>query len=554
MLLLLGQTAAHGGSISPELAAKLEAGTDEQLHPVIVQLADSLDIDSLNAQLDKMEAEHRTRRVVEELRNKAETTQKELRRRFTLREIGGRAADVTPFWIFNGFTLAADAETIRELAARPDIAAVFASKPVVRLAATKAETAAVSTGQWNLDRIGAPDLWGQGFHGEGAVVAILDTGVDPNHPALAGKWRGGTKDWFDPYTSTATPFDDDGHGTGAMGLILGGDPATSPMGVAPAARWIGARIFRPVRNPATGLPESTADIPQIIASFQWALNPDGNPATADAPDVINCSWDLVPQTAPSDYDPVFRSIIRTLKTAGIAVVVAAGNQGAAVGGSSSSPGNYPESISVGSTGLNNGVETVSSFSSRGPTAAPAAEFTSVGLTYDPIYPMLTAPGDLVFTAVLNNGFPFVSGTSFSAPHVAGAIALLANKTQINGTSHPALPAIKSALKNGALDLGAAGPDNDYGYGRLNLLRSGAILNLIPFQTVRGDVNGDGRVTVADALLVLKAVVDTRLLTPSIRTWGDVYSVPVAGLGQDNDITIEDALAVLQRAVGLVQLN
>ena len=114
------------------------------------------------------------------------------------------------------------------------------------------------------------------------VVATLDTGVDLTHPDLAGAWRGGANSWYDPNGEhPTTPVDVNGHGTWTMGVMVGGDAGGSSIGIAPDAQWIAAKIFND-RGIATTV--------GIHLAFQWLLDPDGNPATADAPNVVNDSW------------------------------------------------------------------------------------------------------------------------------------------------------------------------------------------------------------------------------------------------------------------------
>src|SRR5205823_5163814 len=71
---------------------------------------------------------------------------------------------------------------------------------------------------WHVERVGAPAVWAQGIHGEGVVVAAIDTGVDASHPALRDRSRRGAagqddRNWFDAVQGRPTPYDDHGHGT-----------------------------------------------------------------------------------------------------------------------------------------------------------------------------------------------------------------------------------------------------------------------------------------------------------------------------------------------------
>ena len=78
--------------------------------------------------------------------------------------------------------------------------------------------------------IRASELWDMGFTGTGMVIASMDTGVDATHPDLASRWRGGANSWFDVNGVYDTPFDYSGHGTGVMGILVGGDAGGSAIG------------------------------------------------------------------------------------------------------------------------------------------------------------------------------------------------------------------------------------------------------------------------------------------------------------------------------------
>src|SRR3972149_324648 len=110
----------------------------------------------------------------------------------------------------------------------------------------------------------------------------MHTGADVSHPDLVTRWRGGSNSWFDPYGQhPMTPTDLSGHGTWTMGVIVAGDAGGTSIGVAPQASWIAVKIFDD---------QDSSTATAIHQGFQWLLDPDGNPATPDAPDVVNNSW------------------------------------------------------------------------------------------------------------------------------------------------------------------------------------------------------------------------------------------------------------------------
>ena len=291
-------------------------------------------------------------------------------------------------------------------------------------------TTAATVPEWNLGAIHATDLWSLGFNGGGVVVvATLDTGVDPLHPDLSAGWRGGANSWFDPHRQHATPHDSNGHGTQTMGILVGGGTGGTAIGVAPGAQWIAAKIFDDAGQTTYS---------KIHLAFQWLLDPDGKLETPDAPHVVNASWGL--EQASGQCLLEFADDILTLKTAGIAVVFGAGNGGPGIG-SSISPANNPGAFATGAV---DSTLTVAPFSARGPSACDGG-----------IFPQLSAPGVGINTADLSFGglplYTTVSGSSYAAPHIAGAMAQL-----LGAIPATRVELIEQALLATARDLGDSG--------------------------------------------------------------------------------------------------
>jgi bacillopeptidase F len=295
------------------------------------------------------------------------------------------------------------------------------------------------------------------------VVATLDSGVDVNHPDLRDRWRGGVNSWFDPNGEHLEPFDQDGHGTQTMGILVGGDASGEAIGVAPDARWIAAKIYNDL---------GIATLSGIHEAFQWLLDPDGDSLTDDAPSLVVCPWGV--DVALDRCEPEFHPDIQALKTAGIAVVFAAGNDGPGIG-TSSPPANAPGSLAAGAVDSS---ATVATFSSRGPSACGGG-----------LYPQLAAPGvnvktaDLTAGGVFPNSYRTVSGTSYAAPHIGGALALLQSALPQTDPDQ-----LEAALFRSAMDVGSAGPDFSTGYGIVDVVAAYADLMAEP---VCADADSDG---------------------------------------------------------------
>ena len=365
-----------------------------------------------------------------DLRASASTGQRSALRLLSRRRAEGRVRLVQRFWVFDGLRVVAEPGVARELRALPGVASVEPNR-VVRTPATArpAQTAPVSTAAAT---IGAAALWDRGVTGKGVVIASLDSGVDASHPALAAAFRGRPHDWYDPSGEhLRRPVDASGHGTATLGVMVGSGAAATPRGVAPGARWIAAKVFDDHGRSTTA---------RIHAALQWALDPDGDPRTPDAPQVVNASWDI----AGSGCDLAFEQDLRHLRQAGVLPVFAAGNDEHDV-----SPANNPSAFAVGAV---DDAGRLAAGSGRGPSACGG-----------PVYPHVVAPGVNVTTTDLFGLSAIQSGTSVAAPYVSGALALLLSR-------FPGISAERqaAAIESGADDLGASGPDRFFGHGRLDV--------------------------------------------------------------------------------------
>ncbi|MBI5030110.1 MAG: S8 family serine peptidase [Chloroflexi bacterium] len=438
-ILLLGNSATIArvdarvhSPLDPALAELLAAQPAGQTR-VIVVLKDQLAPRTIGGR-DRAE---RRRLVVQNLRAHSDRTQANVRALLNARSNQGRARGVTPLWVLNAIALTADNAVIAELARLPEVSRIIADATI---AAPRPMAQTSAAAEPNINLIDAPALWNLGYRGQGVVVANMDTGADYAHPDLAAQWRGGSNSWYDPYGQhPTTPTDMNGHGTWTMSVMVGRDNGGSSIGVAPDAKWIAVKIFDDSGN---------ATLSGIHLGFQWLLDPDGNSLTADAPDVVNNSWSFNSIGCFLDFEPDLQALI----AADITPVFSAGNFGPN-SSTSASPGNNPSAFAVGATGNN---DAIASFSSRGPT--------NCGRSTNVTFPAVVAPGVNVRTADLYGLYTYVSGTSFSAPHTTGTLALL-----LSAFPNLTVAQQENALVSTATDLGSAGSDNTFGAGRINAL-------------------------------------------------------------------------------------
>ena len=438
----------------------------------LVLLSEQADLSRAAGIVDRAD---RRRFVYETLRDHAEASQSDVRRR--LRAAGVR---FRPHFLVNLIEVEADRATALELAGRADVSRLAANRPA---ALSRPEPVAVARPRAgaaiepNIQKIRAPELWSQGFTGQGVVVGIADTGVEWTHPALQTQYRGWNGsaaahvyNWHDavhdplpgnPCGSDAPePCDDDGHGTPVAGLAVGDDGAGNPIGVAPGARWIACRNM----DRGTGTPA------RYMECFEWLLAPTDaageNPRPDLGADVVNNSWTCPESEGCTDPD-ILRGVVENVRAAGVAVVLVAGNGGAVCSTISEVPSIYEAGLTVGATDLS---DAIAPFSSLGPVTVDGSRR---------LKPDLTAPGVNVRSAGLSGGEVLnFSGTSAAAPHVAGAIALLWSAVPERAGD---VDAAERALEAGAvplrLDLPCEGfsgldvPNHIFGWGRLDVARA-----------------------------------------------------------------------------------
>lgn len=292
----------------------------------------------------------------------------------------------------------------------------------------------------SVPQIGAPQAWQAGYTGRGTTVAVLDTGIDTTHPDLADAVAGASD-----FTGSPSGSDDRvGHGTHVASIITGSGAASAGRfrGVAPDTRLLAGKVLD---DNGYGTESS------VVAGMEWAA--------AQGADVVAMS--LGGSVAPgkdTSVDVLSEAVNRLTAQSGALFVVSAGNNGPR-GGSVGSPGVAEAALTVGAV---DGADALAEFSGRGPRADGA------------IKPDITAPGVGIVAARAKNGhlgtpvddaYTALSGTSMSAPHVAGAAAILAGM-------HPDWDAarLKSAL------MGSAAPRDgvtvyEQGAGRVDLARA-----------------------------------------------------------------------------------
>ncbi len=264
--------------------------------------------------------------------------------------------------------------------------------------------------QWHLPRILAPQAWDLTQGAPGVVIAILDSGIDPYHPDLAGKLVPG----YNSYDHTTNTLDSYGHGTEVAGVAAAA--SNNADGVASVAWQSSLMPVRVTNN------SGAATSASIAGGITWAADHGAS--------VMNLSFNGVAANA------TIRAAAEYAYNRGTLVVAASGNCGCV--------DTTPETPFLLSVSATDETDSVAYFSSMGP------------------YVDISAPGTNILTTALGGAYFADSGTSLASPVVAGVAALVY-------AVNPLLTAaqVTEILEATATDGGTAGYDQGFGYGRVN---------------------------------------------------------------------------------------
>ncbi|WP_232234126.1 S8 family serine peptidase [Micromonospora chokoriensis] len=319
-------------------------------------------------------------------------------------EAGTRQRAATP----SGLTVTAQLPVIGGVAATADKKQATAVWAALTATSARVGTAGGADRIWldgrrqvtldhSVPQIGAPAAHQAGFTGQGVRVAVLDTGIDADHPDLAGRVAESHN-----FSEATNAGDTVGHGTHVASIIAGSGAASGGKyrGVAPDATLLNGKVCED-----QGCSESA-----ILAGMQWA-------AVDQHADVVNMS--LGGADTP-EVDPLEAAVESLTAQTGALFVISSGNYGA--DGSVSSPSTAEAALSVGAVDRD---DALADFSSRGPRVGDGG-----------LKPDITAPGVEIVAArgdgtllgdPVGEKYVALSGTSMAAPHVTGAVALIAQQ-------------------------------------------------------------------------------------------------------------------------------
>ena len=257
--------------------------------------------------------------------------------------------------------------------------------------------------------------------GEGVLVAVIDTGIDTDHPEFAGRISADSYNAHTNEIGLAHVEDTNGHGTHVAGIIAANDGGDSVSGIAPDVELLVISAINPTTH--------QFDTASMIEGINYAV--------ANGADIINISFGGY--GAPIDEE---EDAIQAAVAAGVTIICAVGNDKLNY---AAYPAAYEDAIAVSGLGMIGG------------TLQFDASYSNYGAEID-----ISAPGTDVYSTAIGGGYGTRKGTSMAAPNVVGVAALIKS---INPDYTPA--DIRAALCNTAADKGTIGLDERYGWGAVN---------------------------------------------------------------------------------------
>lgn len=266
---------------------------------------------------------------------------------------------------------------------------------------------------WGVDRVDA-ELVHPTNKGTGVKMAVLDSGIDLDHPDL--NVIGDVT--FVP--GTVNGDDDNGHGTLVAGIIAAVDNDIGVIGVAPEVALYSVKVLNYTGGGVMSV---------ILSGIQWCVD--------NGMEVMNMSFG-----GSLDWPDSLKQALDTAYSAGIVIIAGAGNGGTPDGQGNNlwSPARFKPVIAVGATDEQDNRYSAS----------------STGWDLE-----VMAPGVNIYSTAMGGDYGYITGTSASSPHASGVAALLIASGLTNNV------AVRHRLRDSTIDLGAAGWDTQYGNGLIN---------------------------------------------------------------------------------------
>lgn len=329
------------------------------------------------------------------------------------------------------------------------------------------------TSQWYHNKIRTPEAWDKTKGSENITVAVIDGGIDLNHPDLTNQIDVAYDAIYDSYNTV--PEDD--HGTHVAGIIASSmNNGIGVAGVSPNTRIMVINIFDESGYAYTS---------DLIDAIYFAISKGAN--------IINMSL------GSYQYSSFENDAIQDAYNSGLLIVAAAGNESTY---EPSYPASYDNVISVSSTDQD---DSDSSFSNYGQ------------------YIDIAAPGSNIYSTVTKDTYNWMSGTSMATPVVAGVAALV-------WASEPSLTneQVANRLISTADDLGPIGKDYYYGYGRINAKKALKLAMLTVNSINNTSTNVTGK---TEKSATVSVTIGSKIYTANADTTGNYkVSIPIQNAG------------------------
>ncbi|SFL29568.1 S8 family serine peptidase [Lysobacter sp. cf310] len=327
--------------------------------------------------------------------------------------------------------------------------------------------------QWGHTAIRATDAWARGYRGVGAVVAVLDSGVDCTHPDLVPNLLINLNASFVPGEGACAtrPFPVFNHGTHVAGTIAAADNGIGIIGVAPSAKFFAVKVlseftgsgsFAGILQGILYATDNGADVINMSLGVSGGL-----PIAADTKDLIKAMQKAVLYARQNNTIVIASTgndaidFDRAVDADGNRLMSFPGGVEGVVGISATAPIgwalNFNTNLDIPTSYTNYGKHTVHFAAPGGDSVYPGNENCTVAGLLRPCWVF-----DLVFSDS-TGGFSWAGGTSMASPHAAGIAALIIGA---NGGDLQ-VSRVENALRQGAADLGTHGVDEFFGQGRVN---------------------------------------------------------------------------------------
>ncbi|MGP7818038.1 S8 family serine peptidase [Niallia sp. 01092] len=263
--------------------------------------------------------------------------------------------------------------------------------------------------QWYLNTVNSEKAWDETKGSSKITVAVIDGGMQTDHPEFKGRI-------VSPYNAVTNnhSINPDIHGTHVAGIIAAANDKKGTIGIAPNVHIMPINIF-------TG---DGADAYDESVGIMYAVDHGAN--------IINMSYNSL------QYSYAEEHAIKYAASKGVVLVAAAGNDG---NNAQNYPAAYDSVIAVTATDDKDQL----------------TNFSNYGASVD-----ISAPGNTIYSTSPTNSYKTMSGTSMAAPVVSGVAALVLSKNPLLS-----LEDVTNILITSTKDLGAAGRDEQFGYGRID---------------------------------------------------------------------------------------